>query len=435
MKLKVHFISPGLADGRFSLCAPNCAAALLSWADSDGALEDWTAFACIPIDACGRGEFHFRGGRAIPPEATHIHVRAASDDLTHFEEKLFLIPEIQKISFPRRGYHFAVMSDLHLSSKSGLVKQAFAGVREADALLLSGDLTNDGTKGQFELLKECIQDTAFKRFQFQETIFEKSQFQNTGEHSRETLFGTKIFPVCGNHDRTAVSMQAAEGEGQSYYARFQEWIFDRMGIHASSGGRKHISGYTQGSDGSYAFHMGPVEIIGLQAVAEQRKFLFEEGRQLDWLDQYLSGIQNIREIRWHLILCHAPLLHHSPKQEVGKNNPYLNRDRQLQEIIDRHGNVIFISGHTHLSMNHPEGCVEWDEKHGNLYINDGSVRPTDLLPGEPMQPKEWKEGTWLDITVCDREVEIITRSVKDGRRHARGFYHICRHADSRHKQS
>ncbi len=425
MKLKVHFISLGLADGRYSLRAPNCAAALLSWADSEGALEDWTAFACIPIDACGRGEFHFQGGRAIPPEATHIHVRAAKDDLTHFEEKLFPIPNTQKISSQGGGYRFAVMSDIHLSSKPGLVKRALAGVREADALLLPGDLTNDGTKGQFELLKECIQDTVFRR----------SQFQNTGGHSRETLHGMKIFPVCGNHDRMAFSMQASEEKGQNHYARFQEWLFDRMGIHTSDGGEKRIVGYTQGPDGSYAFPMGQVEIIGLQAVAEQRKFLFEEGRQLDWLDQHLSGNQNIREIRWHLILCHAPLLHHSPKQEVGKNNPYLNRDRKLQEIIDRHGNVIFISGHTHLSMNHPEGCVEWDEKHGNLYINDGSVRPTDLLPGEPMQPKEWKEGTWLDITVCDRKVEIITRSVKDGRRHARGYYHIYPHADSQPKQS
>lgn len=179
--------------------------------------------------------------------------------------------------------------------------------------MLPGDLTNDGTKGQFELLMECIQDTVFRR----------SQFQNTGEHSRETLHGTKIFPVCGNHDRMAFSMQASEEKGQNHYARFQEWLF---------------------------------------------------------------------------------------------------------------GNVIFISGHTHLSMNHPEGCVEWDEKHGNLYINDGSVRPTDLLPGEPMQPKEWKEGTWLDITVCDRKVEIITRSVKDGRRHARGYYHIYPYADSQPKQ-
>lgn len=409
MELKVCFLSPGLADGLYRLRAPRCAAALLSWADSEGTLEDWTAFACIPIDACGRGEYHFRGGRAIPPEATHIHVRAAADDLTCFEEKLFPIPHTQRTPFPGAGYRFAVMSDIHLSSKPGMLRHAFAGVREADALLLAGDLTNDGTEGQFELLKECIQKEFFQKG------------DSIGEHSKGTTSGMKIFPVSGNHDRMAAARQNEKRTEGNHYAEFQEWLFDRMGNGTAGSREKYIDGYTQGPDGAYAFRMGQVEIIGLQAVAGQRKFLFEEGRQLDWLDRHLGTARNIRR---HLILCHAPLLHHNPKQEVGKNNPYLNRDRQLQEIIDRCGNVIFLSGHTHLSMNHPEGCVEWDEKLGNLYINDGSVRPTDLLPGEPMQPKEWKEGTRLDIIVCDREVEITTRSVKDGRKHARGYYRI-----------
>lgn len=234
----------------------------------------------------------------------------------------------------------------------------------------------------------------------------------------------KIFPVSGNHDKMAPDLENEKGEERNHYSRFQKWLFDRMGFDAGGDGGTYASGYTQGPDGAYAFRMGVVEIIGLQAVAERGKFLFEAGRQLDWLDHHLGSIQDIRELRWHLILCHAPLLHHNPKQEVGRNNPYLNRDKQLQEIVDRYGNIIFLSGHTHLSINHPAGCVEWDEKHGNLYVNDGSVCTTDLCSGEPMQPKEWKEGTRLDITVCDDGVEMITRSIKDGKKHARGYYHI-----------
>lgn len=125
-----------------------------------------------------------------------------------------------------------------------------------------------------------------------------------------------------------------------------------------------------------------------------------------------------------MIFCHAPLLHHNPKREVEKNNPYLNRDKELQEIIDRHGKVIFISGHTHLSMNDPIGCVEWDKKLHNLYINDGSIRPTDLLSNEMIQPAEWKSGTLLDLRISGTEVEIMTRSVSDGKKHARGYYQV-----------
>lgn len=406
MELKVKYASPGLADGFYQVQASGCAVALLSWADEKGALEDWTAFAYIPVDACGKGGFCFRGGRAIPPAATHIHVRAAAEDLTHFEEKLFPIPHTQKMRPIGQGQCFALMSDLHLSAKPGLARHVFAGARNADALLLAGDITNDGTWEQFELLKECFQDTLFNEPLVQDKVS-----------------GMKVFPVIGNHDRMACSSRNEEYELTDYYARFQEWIFDKMKLGGAClrENTGKADGYEQGPDGAYSVRLGKVEIIGLQAVTGQRKFLFEEGRQLIWLDQHLS---RAKDIRWHLILCHAPLLHHNPKQKVGRANPYLNRDRQLQEIIDRHGNVFFLSGHTHLSMNHPDGCVEWDAEHRNLYINDGSVRPTDLLSGEMIQPKEWKEGARLDITICDEEVEIVTRAVKNGKKHARGYYHF-----------
>lgn len=102
----------------------------------------------------------------------------------------------------------------------------------------------------------------------------------------------------------------------------------------------------------------------------------------------------------------------------------MNRDKELQEIVNRHGNVVFISGHTHLSMNNTDGYVEWDDICGNLYINDGSIRATDLLPGEMMQPAEWKEGNGLYLTVNEQEIEIVTQSVKNNRKHARGYYRI-----------
>ncbi len=393
MNLKICFSHPHLADGVYKLHASGCAAAMLSWADKNGALKDWTAFACIPVDACGKGIFHFQGGRAVPPEASYIHVRAVSDDLTCCEEKLFPIPDSQR-TFPiGDGKRFSVMSDLHLSAKTGLVRRAFSGVEDADALLIAGDMTNDGTSGQYDLLKECLE---------------------------EVVSAVKVFHVAGNHDMPVKPAKDKDCYGQSDYLGLQKWIFGRMEAICSVGNESSTE-IIRGPDGAYAFRMGTVEIIGLQAVTDCRRFLFEEGRQLSWLDQHLSVAQ---DVCWHLILCHAPLLHHNPKREVGKNNPYLNRDKQLQEIIDRHRQIIFLSGHTHLSMNHPEGCVEWDAEHKNVYINDGSVRPTDLLPGESMQPREWKEGTRLELTVCGEEVEIKTVSVKDGKKHARGYYRI-----------
>lgn len=83
--------------------------------------------------------------------------------------------------------------------------------------------------------------------------------------------------------------------------------------------------------------------------------------------------------------CHAPLLAHNPKRSDTK--PYLSRDEHLQKIMDAHGNILFISGHTHISMESPVNCVEHDEARNNIYINDGSVRPTTLLT-EDGRPEE-----------------------------------------------
>ena len=49
-----------------------------------------------------------------------------------------------------------VMSDLHLSKKPWQVRKALK--MGADAVLLVGDLTNDGTPEQMELMRQCIKE-------------------------------------------------------------------------------------------------------------------------------------------------------------------------------------------------------------------------------------------------------------------------------------
>ena len=49
-----------------------------------------------------------------------------------------------------------VMSDLHLSKKPWQVRKALKMGTDADAVLLVGDLTNDGTPEQLTLMQQCI---------------------------------------------------------------------------------------------------------------------------------------------------------------------------------------------------------------------------------------------------------------------------------------
>ena len=50
------------------------------------------------------------------------------------------------------------MSDLHLSKKPWQVRKALKMAADADAILLAGDLVNDGTPEQIELMHQCISE-------------------------------------------------------------------------------------------------------------------------------------------------------------------------------------------------------------------------------------------------------------------------------------
>lgn len=90
MKLSVFSEYPGTADGIYKLKAKGCIAATLHWADADGALDGWSAFACLPVDAYGNGSFRYQGGRNIPPGTSHILARAVTADFGQVQEQLFL---------------------------------------------------------------------------------------------------------------------------------------------------------------------------------------------------------------------------------------------------------------------------------------------------------------------------------------------------------
>ena len=164
-----------------------------------------------------------------------------------------------------------------------------------------------------------------------------------------------------------------------------------------------------------------VDLVGLNPMYAQKIFHFpHKGEQLKWLKQYLED----SPARQHIILCHAPLLAHNPQRDSGKKSPYLAHDAVLQDIVDQNRNIIFISGHTHLSPNVPSGCVDYDSMKGNLYINDGSICPVDLKSPEAILPSEWSDGCYTEMVIYQDSMEIIMRNLHSGSRISRGYYNI-----------
>lgn len=146
-----------------------------------------------------------------------------------------------------------------------------------------------------------------------------------------------------------------------------------------------------------------------------RRLSFREGGQLDWhLD--------VTEGKRHMVLRHAPLSRHNPQWHKAGEPPCFGRDNRLKQIVDAHRNIIFLSGHTHISFNCPRGCAEYDPTRDNIYVNCGSVRPTALRPDEPLRPAEWTDGNIVQLDIPGERLEISAISLACGKRISRGYY-------------
>ena len=386
IQLQIKLISPGFADGHYIIKAKGFILAVLNWGNKNGCLEDWGAFAYVPIDPAGNGDFRFSGSRGIPKEATHVCVRCFSPDFSSYEDIIFAIPEKylnNNSCISKHSQKFSVLTDLHLSSKPWRIKQALRAAK-SEIIFLLGDSTNDGLREQFEQFNNCI---------------------------REIVPDKIIFPVIGNHDVLHVS-QEKNANGCENYADFQKKLLTNA---------EEKGFYIEYDDNSlaYSVQIKNIDLIGLQSVISGRKFLFPEGKQFLWLENHLKTNNNFS---LHLILCHAPLLAHNPNRNVG--NPYLSNNKILQEIIDRYGQIMFLSGHTHVSPNMLKGNGEFDNIHENIYLDCGSVVATDISGYEGLMSLDWNDGCITELSITENEIEICMSSIKTGIKFPRGYYHF-----------
>lgn len=382
IRLDIQMRIPGCADGTYRIRAKGCIAAALYWADKHGALPDWTPFAYIPVSPGGTGEFRFTGHRAIPRDATHVLAHGVRSDMTATEETIAELPNPDRQEPVSGAVRLGVITDLHLSGKPWTVRKALHMAGDSSAVLCAGDMVNDGLPEQYALLHTAIS---------------------------QVLPDTPLLAVAGNHDYPTCPLPQISC-GICDYPTLQDWLLrraERMG-HP----------FELDESGAYAVNLHGIDVIGLNVASHYRRLAFKKDGQLMWLARHLDAVQAAR----HIILCHAPLSAHNPQRQGTDKPPYFSRDSHLQEILDAHRNIIFLSGHTHLSFNSRKGCVDQDPERGNFYVNCGSIRPTTLKPDEPLQPKEWADGNivWLDI--AEDQIEITAVSLESGQRISRGYY-------------
>ena len=67
-------------------------------------------------------------------------------------------------------------------------------------------------------------------------------------------------------------------------------------------------------------------------------------------------------------------------------------------------------------------CAEDDGVHNNIYINDGSIRPTTKLTDDGLPEAKPADGNTVEIQIIGSEVSVVALSIKDGREIAKVYF-------------
>ena len=247
-----------------------------------------------------------------------------------------------------------VISDLHLFNKTANIERALTKIQGSDFVLIVGDIADRADEKQYSVFLDLID---------------------------ERFHAIPVYCVSGNHDNPA--------RDDTNYRQFE---------------RKLNSEYPSIVDECGAFYKcinEHIDLIGLNPLYHQKQFFFSnKGAQIDFLQKRLEASL----CKYHIVMCHPPLITHNP-QRTGGMAPYIvaEQDARLQKIINENKNVIFLSGHTHVSPS-----VEFDEAQGNLYINDGSICPTTTKD----KNDKIQQGNVTLLKISENEICVIVKGIQ-----------------------
>lgn len=246
-----------------------------------------------------------------------------------------------------------ILSDLHLVRKTVNLQRAFSKLNDAALILMVGDIADRADTEQYEILLQMM---------------------------HQELRDMPVYCVSGNHDNPS--------KDDTNYRLFEKTVNEEYLSIADVCGAfyKHIN--------------ADVDLIGLNPLYHQKQFYFpDKGRQLTFLQEMLKA----SSCQFHIVMCHPPLIAHNPGRTTDMASYIvLEQDKRLQTILDENRNVIFLSGHTHVSP-----VIEFDEVCSNLYINDGSICPT-MVKGEHNQNQQ---GNVTLLTVGTNEVRVVVKGI------------------------
>ena len=263
---------------------------------------------------------------------------------------------------------FALMSDVHINADNDTPTTRFKNALEQiaamdtrpDAIVVAGDLTDNGQAKQYAIFKQVVQASSFDLDDF--------------------------IIVSGNHDQYVDDVDDPE-EFESQHKLLIK-TFDLPGLY-----------YDTKVAGQHFIIMGPDGIIDNWC-----NFKATE-TQLNWLDGLLAadakaGVNSF-------IVCHEPIcstISGSYEGDWGYVNSFVNSDEVLA-VVGKYPHAVYISGHTHIFP-----AVEADENEP-IYVTDGSCARS-YKPGEGFD-QENPQSFGIMMEVYSDHLTFHTRNFRD----------------------
>ena len=232
---------------------------------------------------------------------------------------------------------FIVVSDTHLTLDYEpyveRVQNMFEDIAEFcpdnDAIIVNGDITNNGTNEQYEKFAELAEAAGF-------------------------AYPGDFFLVIGNHDQYDSTEGAQEVSNLTDAFREQAGISDQVHPY-----------YDRTVNCVHLVFMGP------DSYPEDNWAHFGiSSEEVDWVDELID--EDLRNEQLSLVFMHEPLyftVRNTEPGDFGHDWSLSDEDNNyLHDCLRKHPNVIFFSGHTHALPDTVQ--LEGDEP---LYVGTGSI--------------------------------------------------------------
>lgn len=332
----------GSANLKFTVEIPQAILATFYWADEQGKeLEDYLAIKSIPLFE-GKGEYTVNKNLLIPENAKKIRCRVFKDTMKEIElpELVIDIP-VEKQWKPKGKLlkKYVAASDIHgggnyFNNKANR-QTAIERIRDLkpDGVFISGDIANNAGSAEYDATYDMV-DTYLK--------------------------DVPVYISAGNHDYHPYENGAVANieKMEEFFGAISERN-TRLGEKSSKPSlRNEYDGTVSGA-----------QVLVLNPCREDdRPFYGEE--QLKWIDQKLTETDGER-YRFLVTHFHQKNTVGLSPERMGQG--FVQDDEALQEILNKHKNIIHMSGHTHYDFDSEGVNTKFDANNNNLYINGGCL--------------------------------------------------------------